>query len=69
MTHNTTDRVVSVPMFNLLCIQQRLKIARSPAGTIAELMDELANITDLVNEAIVHLHQDEQARTGGEPHV
>lgn len=54
------DKTVSIPMFNLLCIQARLKSVRCPVGTLGEAREDLMVIADLVNEAIYELDKQER---------
>jgi hypothetical protein len=59
-----TDAIVSIPMFNLLTAQARLRglrnnlIARTTNP--GETLDQVSVILDLTNEAIVYLHDMEQ---------
>ena len=56
------DKPVSVPMFNLLACQQRLKILARlslDASEISEISSQVSIVRGLVDEAIVYLHQQE----------
>lgn len=59
-----TDRMVSLPMFNLLCIRQRIVLLRqallSQSPTNAAALEQLGNISDLAIEAIVKLEDMEK---------
>lgn len=58
------EMTVSIPMFNLLASQARLRSTRnniiSHTAKPGEVLDQVTATLDLVNEAIVHLHDMEQ---------